>query len=144
MCKKESTVKIQREIETEQIFHLSFVDVLDKLIKLYNFTLSSLAEKCGVSVETIKRYHNGDSVPDIKMAVAICLAFELDLEKSEQLLNTLGYTLAGSSKEIVAYQKLLIEHQGIDLFAANALLLKWGIAKNSLLLPRKRSHGNST
>ncbi len=127
----------QKEIEIDMALSESFGDKLIRLMNAYSKTIEDMAESIGVSEETIGRYRRNAIAPDIRMAVAMCLTFSLDLEQSETFLNSLAYTLEGS-REIRAYRKLIKEYPGLSVPKANHILASWGIPKRQQLYPRKR------
>ncbi|WP_196805352.1 helix-turn-helix domain-containing protein [Butyrivibrio sp. NC3005] len=45
---------------------MSFADNLMELRKLNNLSQEKIAEKIGVSRQTLSKYENGESLPDIK------------------------------------------------------------------------------
>lgn len=128
----------QKEIEIDMVLSPSFIDILNKFIGIYHTTAERLAENIGVSVETISRYRTGETRPDIRMAVALCLAFSLNFRQSEKMLNSLGFTLKGSSREQCAYRRLIKNYSGLSIKEANELLSKCGLLESQKLYPRKR------
>lgn len=129
----------QKEIKIDMALSESFGDKLIRLMNAYPKTIEDMAESIGVSEETIGRYRRNAIAPDIRMAVAMCLAFSLDLEQSETFLNSLAYTLLeGSSRETRAYRKLIKEYPGIPVEQANRILASWGLSRRQQLYPRKR------
>ena len=134
MCNKEN---FQTEIAVEEALSQPFNVTLERVMKVRKKTREDLAEDIGVSAETISRYRSGETHPDIRMAVAICIACSLNLEQSKKLLNSLGFSLEGASKEIKAYRYLIEHHSGEKILECNKILTQIGIIKRNQLYPRK-------
>ena len=49
--------------------------------KKSNLTQEELAEKIGVSRQTVAKWENGDSAPDIEMADRLCLTLDVSLDE---------------------------------------------------------------
>ena len=66
---------------------MSFVENLNELRKIHNYSQEELAEMIGVSRQTMSKYETGESLPDI--------------EKCKQLADVFGVTI----DDLVSYEK---------------------------------------
>ena len=89
---------------------MSFANNLVELRKINNLSQEDLAEKIGVSRQTLSKYETGESLPDIEKCSMIANAFGVSLddlisyEKSDS--QNLGYVIPPKGKHIFGMVKV--------------------------------------
>ena len=89
---------------------MSFAKNLVELRKINNLSQEDLAEKIGVSRQTLSKYETGESLPDIEKCGMIANAFGVSLddlisyEKSDS--QNLGYVIPPKGKHIFGMVKV--------------------------------------
>ena len=67
-----------------------------------------------------------DYVPSKKTAISFCIALELDLDESKELLNSAGYSLSEASK-LDLIMSYLINKKEYDIRFVNIVLDEYGV-----------------
>ena len=89
---------------------MSFANNLVELRKINNLSQEDVAEKIGVSRQTLSKYETGESLPDIEKCSMIANAFGVSLddlisyEKSDS--QNLGYVIPPKGKHIFGMVKV--------------------------------------
>ena len=130
---------------------MSFADNLMELRKLNNLSQEEIAEKIGVSRQTLSKYETGESLPDIKRCKMLADLFGVSMddlisyEKNDS--DNLGLVKVGDKGQIVIPAKarkifdirtgdnLIVlgdEFQGIALIKEKGLLGLINSAKGSM------------
>ena len=89
---------------------MSFADNLVELRKLNNLSQEDIAEKIGVSRQTLSKYETGDSLPDIERCKLLADLFGVTMddlisyEKNDS--DNLGYAIPPKGKHIFGMVKV--------------------------------------
>ena len=89
---------------------MSFADNLMELRKLNNLSQEDIAEKIGVSRQTLSKYETGESLPDIKRCKMLADLFGVTMddlisyEKNDS--DNLGYVIPPKGKHIFGMVKV--------------------------------------
>ena len=74
----------------------------------------------------------------MKVLVAFCIAYEIDMPVVEVLLHSAGYALRLSDKVHFAYYFLLTDYSGRSIAECNELLEQLKIGKTDLLIENSK------
>ena len=84
-----------------------------KLRKKYNYTQESLAEKIGVTRQTLSNWESNITSPDLNQASLLCKELELDVkDNSNNILNKLVGKKVILNFDYENYYDMDIEYQG--------------------------------
>lgn len=85
-----------------------FADNLQQLRKIHNLSQEELAEKIGVSRQTLSKYETGESLPDIEKCKQIADIFEVSMDDliSCQTKDHLGLGVPPKGKHIFGMVKV--------------------------------------
>lgn len=123
---------LKKETKSEK----SLEDFMENLDESFSTTLLRLIDLKGRSdVEVYKRANmdrklfskirsNSGYTPSKKTVLALCIALELSLEESDDLLERAGYSLSPSRKDDVIVEYFII-NQHYDIFELNQVLFKY-------------------
>ena len=89
---------------------MSFSENLTELRKINNLSQEDLAEKIGVSRQTLSKYETGESVPDIQKCKMIADVFSVSLDDlisyNKDDSENLGYRIPPKGKHIFGMVKV--------------------------------------
>ena len=89
---------------------MSFSDNLIELRKLNNLSQEDLAEKIGVSRQTLSKYETGESLPDIEKCRLIADAFKVSMDDlisyDKNDSENMGYVVPPKGKHIFGMVKV--------------------------------------
>ena len=89
---------------------MSFADNLIELRKLNNLSQEDLAEKIGVSRQTLSKYETGESLPDIEKCRLIADAFKVSMDDlisyDKNDSENMGYVVPPKGKHIFGMVKV--------------------------------------
>ncbi len=114
--------QFEKEYALSLAVKLPFPESLQQAMKAAWLSVETLADKTGVSPDTISAYKEGKRFPQKPMAVAIALMLGLDYEQFVLFLNGLGMALSLGRKEEYAYKELLLKHRGKSIEELNNYL----------------------
>lgn len=96
-------------------------------LKREGMTQEDLAEKIGVTPETISRLCRDVYNTSINLAIAVCVGFHLLPYESRSLISRLGYTLDGCSPSIKAYRMIIDIFYMSGVAECNSFLISKGL-----------------
>ena len=106
----------------------AFPDALIELMKWRGVTVEALAERALTSSKTIQRLRRGKLRPTMKLAVALCVALQLPLALSLELLRRAE--LCVYDEDYLAYLDLLpkMYELRMNMYQFNEALVEYGVA----------------
>lgn len=117
---------------------MDFQQKLTRLIKAKNTTAAKIAEEVGIQEKTLSGYRHGKKCPSMPVLIGICMALELDIKQSMELLASLGFCFLGCRREHYAYVYLITEHRGASIAECNEILAGLNIEPRYFLKPRNK------
>lgn len=139
MNRQESSMtrqQFEKEYALSQAVKQSFPESLERSMNALKLNKERLAKKLDASVDTVKRYTSGKSLPPRPMAVALCVVLSLEYEQSILFLKGMGIALTTDRKEDYAYDLLLKRYSGKPISECNSFLGEMGVEKEYHLYPR--------
>jgi len=118
--------------ETENV--PEFRDLICDILK--DETAKSFSEKTGLTeymFRRMKKEISRDDQPWRNSLMSVCVAYNVSLDKMEEMLHSLGLAFAPANKRDIAYRFLLTECKGKNVDECNEILRELGIEEKYLL-----------
>lgn len=98
-----------------------FAGAVSYLIDLSDETVEDLAWKIGISDRQLRRIKNDGLETSLRTIIALCIALELPIEISEELLKRSSFNLSNAKQEHLALKHVLLTSKTVD--EANRVLI---------------------
>ena len=124
---KEWREKVRKAMEERAVIEKSFNQMTVDLMTYKNITVEKLAEKTGLSTETIKNMRNNPAkIIKIEEIVAVCIALHLSKETSREYIGRSPSKFLPTD-ENYCYMYALMEWSDLSVAEVNRRLIESGI-----------------